>query len=377
MKIKMTDDKQSDNKMTDGLLSGLEGIEDAREVQPRDQTTIDTLLEVEQKLVSKYYLKMPEITTLTDLERTETFYLDVFKFVILNLHGMKFNENDLNYYLISRMNNDFEERKAMAIGMYTGCLAHLLTDRNALQDKRTTIHVNGNGMRFEKLFAFARVVDTLIVENVVGNDICSYVGSHYGSANTVICSGINGIATLCGAAKYHGRINKAIALNCKGAAALEGIASDNGYATQAIGVDIKGDATFSACAINGYIEQIIGADLDGGMDILSELCQSKGRVDQIILAEIGKHTFLRLAGKENGNLNQVLCDDTTYVSDEILCKELLSVAEARKQHHEEQYVNRVQRAIDLARSLKDKPYKEVLRIDDEFYALRPITITYF
>ena len=132
MKIKMTDDKQSDNKMTDGLLSGLEGIEDAREVQPRDQTTIDTLLEVEQKLVSKYYLKMPEITTLTDLERTETFYLDVFKFVILNLHGMKFNENDLNYYLISRMNNDFEERKAMAIGMYTWCLAHLLTDRNAV-----------------------------------------------------------------------------------------------------------------------------------------------------------------------------------------------------------------------------------------------------
>ncbi|MBT5022096.1 hypothetical protein HON01_04690 [Candidatus Woesearchaeota archaeon] len=77
-------------------------------------------------------------------------------------------------------------------GMYTAFLVDKLTEINREKGKNTKIRINGGGKRFDFLFACARNIDELIIENFKGNCIGAYIGDVINFANKITITGCEG-----------------------------------------------------------------------------------------------------------------------------------------------------------------------------------------
>lgn len=405
----MTGDEKSQTPLSG--FGGLEGIDEARNVRTRDPTILNRLVDLGTSLVDKHSKHMPEPDNLDELESMDGFYTNIYNEVMLALSsseapsefksGVNFDEKDIAEFIIANSNHDLARKQAQVLGIYSGCLAQILTERNALQGKRTVIHLDGrinnklnnklsdklnddlsNRIKFDYLFYFARVLDTVILENFDGEEILAHAASFGGRADTLVCSGINGYSCLMSVGNYNGRVNKAIAINIEGIGTLMNSGDNNGYVSQAIGINLRGDASLSGCASDyGVVEQIIGVGITDGGDSLSEICcieDCADVVNQIFAVDVNGGGTLRTTGNEKSRINEVIYDGivgsdfTEYQkSNGIRCRELIAGEQVRATHSPHD-AERIETTIALIRSLKDKPYQEVIKIAEQIYALRPV-----
>src|SRR3990167_504206 len=161
----MTDEPSQPLATSLGNLSSgfgaLTGIEEARDAQVRNQTTLDKLIEVGEYVITKY--------------------------------------------ISAKANSDYDtEIQQEVLGMYTGALLQLLTKRNKEQGKPAIFHFNGRGNRFDYLFYFAKFIDDIIIENFTGKYICSMIGSYDGNLNQIMCINIEGDSVCSGVGSYNG-----------------------------------------------------------------------------------------------------------------------------------------------------------------------------
>ncbi len=84
------------------------------------------------------------------------------------------------------------DEQTKALGLYTGLLAHILTERNDEQGKPTRIHVQGGGIETPYLFYNLRYADEIHVENVRGPHTLTGAASLEGRMNILSFRNVEG-----------------------------------------------------------------------------------------------------------------------------------------------------------------------------------------
>lgn len=329
--------------MTDGILSGLAGINSARNVHASHQTTLEKLLDIEHDVVKKY-----------KPARGEHFkvYQEFYPQLKEELSAFPFAEDDLRSLILATSNMECNLVESQMRGMYTGMLLQLLTERNKAQGKRTRFYVNGQGNRFDYLFLYAQFVDEVIVDNFVGNYIYHNIACE-GWANRIVGMNLGGRSPLLWGGN-HGVINQIIGINLE--------------------VDIGVNPPFSL----SRIQQAVAVNIDVKDKSPTLHLRHNARYGQVVCVDTkGLLHFLSSDNSLNTYpcINQMVYDNVSDITKNPSCRQLISINNYHTWLHHPLIMlfqkARIQRTIDLARSLKNAPYPQVLAIADELYALRP------
>src|SRR3989338_1327908 len=249
----MTDEPSQPLATSLGNLSSgfgaLTGIEEARDAQVRNQTTLDKLIEVCEYVITKYISEFnaPKLVPYKSSEFQNQLYIKIYKEIKeQKLKEVEFTEKDLQQYISAKANSDYDtEIQQEVLGMYTGALLQLLTKRNKEQGKPAIFHFNGRGNRFDYLFYFAKFIDDIIIENFTGKYICSMIGSYDGNLNQIMCINIEGDSVCSGVGSYNGYVNSIILLNGKGKCVANNIGFSKGHAEHAISINQEGENTLA------------------------------------------------------------------------------------------------------------------------------------
>jgi len=395
-------------KMTKGIFNNLEEIEEPRDAQAREETTLEKLLETGEILVRKYACEFKRFDDITNFDRYEVYdqmYTELKEQLLKDVH---FTDDDIKSYVMAKANNDNEWNESQALGAYTGALLQLFTERNRLQGKPTVFYINGNGIRFDYLFFYAREIERLIVENFIGDNICRSIGiSSNGFTNQVIGINITGNYVLASIGKLRGSIEQIIGVGIKGNGALSSIGSDKGMVNQVLGIDIDGCAALERVGTPGgrlnqvigygikgdkalnssgtayaHINQIIGVYIEGNQ-VMGNIGINDGYIDMIFGAHIkGKHIFngigtgttakqLGLVKRQPGLVKELGYHDSHKISTYMRCGHIICGARAESMYEQMVRETHLEEIAALARSMQGKPCQEVLAIADELYAMRP------
>lgn len=207
--------------MSSGLLDGLDGIDEARNVQAISKTNLEKLLELEKPFMECYLKRTTEIRAVrrpkNEMDKVmrlkEIFILEtLFPEFEKRCADIHFDETDLINYVITRCNDaDHTPYELKARGLYTGFLLNLFTKRCEIEGKRAVIHLDGKGNRFDYLFYLAQNVHELYLENLRGDCSCHYLG-YKGKIDKLIARNIDGWNT-CTSIGVMGNSNKVICVN--------------------------------------------------------------------------------------------------------------------------------------------------------------------
>lgn len=275
-----------------------------------------------------------------------------------------FSENDLKGYILARTNFfEPESRKALLAGIYSGCLLQLLTERNNQKGKKTQLYVNGCGSRFDYLFAYAHKIDDVIIENFTGNNICDKLASHKGKANSVILKNITGLNICSEIAHDHGKIKQVMLLDSTGPAVLSGLGEDGGRINQVVAVRINGERALIGMADHATVDQAIGVAITGNSAFYESA--SFGKISQLIGINICGEQALDWVGND-GKVSQLLYSNVpgigAYVAaQEIICEETMAADFTKNK--------KITKAFELAKSMEDKDYPEIIAIAEQLYAI--------
>lgn len=138
-----------------------------------------------------------------------------------------------------------EEEQKKVIGLYSGALLEVLTQRQRERGEPTKFYMNGEGMRFDYLFANAQNIGDVTIDNFTGE----YIG--------------------CAMLATQGTAGKIAIINCKG----ERIAWDTGYRGTAEAIYIincEGNLTGVYTAHQSQVKDLLFANNDCGKGGLSE-----------------------------------------------------------------------------------------------------------
>src|SRR3989338_4371559 len=362
--------------MADGLLGDLGNIDEARNVQARDTTTLDKLTAAASKLVPEFVGKRTstKLQVFNTSELVRDHYDELYKKLKeQELNDVYFTEEDLRTFILSNVNNNLDINTSQCLGLFTGCLLHFLTERNAHAGEITRFYINGNGNRFDYLFLGAKYIHDLFVENFYGDNICKAIANNGGQAGLV-----------CG-------------LNLKGEGSLRGIGSYDDIVRQVLGITLKGDYVFNGCGqARGVIDQLICVGATGNASF-SNLAGYQGHIKQIIGVDIsGKALFTNVAGdntrgnigdntrdnkrnnpQEKGTVNSEIYDNIQLVpfgEDAQPFSRNRRVGLLRKNRRIWELANEI-KIIELVKELPKSDYAQILRIAEQLYALRPIDYT--
>src|SRR3989338_5460343 len=247
--------------MADGLFEDLDGIEGPRDVQVREETTLEKLLKIERNLQSEIRTKWsPHFNSQNYTYRCDNgskCYCDIYRRIEQELKGIDITEDELKGFIITNSNIERELFESIILGMYTGSLLQLFTERNRRQGKRTRFYINGDGSYFPFLFYCAKDIDDVFVDDFKGEGICSLVGSFGGKANNVIVRGEgNHLTSYVGSVK--GRVKNVILLDAKGKDIATGIGVFNGDVDNVILLNcmaLRDKA--EACGVSGRVGNLI------------------------------------------------------------------------------------------------------------------------
>ena len=239
----------------------LKGIQAERTPEERDASLV-RLIEYSGELFDNYFDKFIDISAGTF--RTDKESQALLEKIKEDLRVKpEFTESDLKSYIFAKVGEEYEDDDGQHfIGIYTGLLLEILTERNRAKGKRTRFHINGQGNEFDDLFYGATNIDDLIVENFKGFNICTSVGTN-GTAGTVIVKDIEGGYTLHKAGGFKGRINNIIAIGLEGDHILEDTAKNEGRVDLIITKNIRGKSTLLSAAYNGSVDMIVAKDIIG------------------------------------------------------------------------------------------------------------------
>ena len=151
---------------TNLALKKLNGIK-PKGVKLRAKTNFEKLFEIENILFEEY----PDSNSTSLLHNMG---LDN-KLINKCFVNLDFSESDLINYIESKLGFCSEEYEEHVVGCYTGRLLSHLCDLNRKKGKPTIFHIDGRGEKFNYLLndAWDIDIDTVIVENFKGEDICN------------------------------------------------------------------------------------------------------------------------------------------------------------------------------------------------------------
>lgn len=363
----MTDDKTLDIEQPQASPSsfgGLERIEPAKDIQTREQTTLEKLIKVKEELLKHF-----SVESLNTKDNYENTYQQMYRQVKSELTSLDFNEHDISYFVIAEANKDSDEESAIILGLYTGCLAHVLTERNNAVGKRTTIYIDGKGNKFDYLFLHAKVVDRLFVENFKGENICTYLASFGGHANQIICKDIYGFATLKNVG-YSGTVEQIIGFRIAAHNTLDEVAVQGGAVNQIIAVYIAGNQVLHYLgAGKGKVGQVIASDIRGD-EVASWIGFERGQLLQLIALNIKGEDALKGIGRWDSTVQQVTFCNVPCSQHDMKCDNIINGKTDRTMYQEILRKNHIKEIIKLVKSLNRASQREKLAIADEIYALR-------
>ncbi|MBS3121965.1 hypothetical protein J4434_03730 [Candidatus Woesearchaeota archaeon] len=202
----MTDDKPQDRTTSKPnqplaaslpIFDGLNGIDEARDVQARGQTTLEKLLEMETQFIGSCTEDIFVALQYSPLDETSIFrrspiFRRLFPEFERRFADIDFSEADLTGYIDSKLfDSDYQLDVLKARGLYTGFLLDLLTRRYEKQGKKAVVHIDGKGGRFDHLFHLAQNIHELYLENFNSDYICSCIG-YNGNIGKLMMRNISG-----------------------------------------------------------------------------------------------------------------------------------------------------------------------------------------
>ncbi|MBI4453634.1 hypothetical protein HY636_03235 [Candidatus Woesearchaeota archaeon] len=352
--------------MSNGLspgFGGLTGIDDARDVQAREQTTLDKLLETENILIhgeTQGWYKDVSV----EFGRFRGGYTFLYDRLTQLLANVKFTEINLREFILAKANNEYQEDYSAALGLFTGCLLQILSERNTKEGKRTIIYINGQGNRFDYLFSHAKADDTLVVDNFKGDyilhKICNPPDKKAGNIAVLntsgdrICAGINSniwnlfIINCCGdyiASEVSERsknasISNLYILNANGNYIANKLAA-NGKINDVFIVNENGDVNLGdVSARNGRINTLYVVSISGVINISSDDSLA-GIMDMMEKADITKINAQELN----------MYDNTVHVDKAVLDQYKIRMQETGAEEK-----------IGLLKNLQGKRYEDVIEI---------------
>ncbi|MBI4453635.1 hypothetical protein HY636_03240 [Candidatus Woesearchaeota archaeon] len=300
-----------------GLLSDLSEIQEQREVLNREETLLQKFINLEQGillhavryiLIDNFSKRINQLLNKQPNDDSEEFsesgmISSIYSCLTKEMETIEFSEKDLNEYILARANyDDRDSFVSWGSGLFSGFLISLMTERNQAQGKRTRFYINGRGNSFDHLFAFARTVDELVVENFCGDYICNCIGSNGGVANQVVGLNIRGNYALAGIGTNGGKVGLVLGVGIKGRGALLSIGSNRGDVKYVLGFNIEGDnALYNIGNDKGNIGLVCGYDIIG-KGVLEAICNDDSKGEIIIGINITGDNALSFCGSNKGNV---------------------------------------------------------------------------
>ncbi len=287
-------------KVEELRLPGLDGMLPGADVKGREKTALEYLVAAENVVMKDYHNKegiMPE-----DLG---PIYLQIYERVKAELlKNVNFTETDLLDYLEFKLETDGQNKRngvyesGTTLGLYTGCLLSLLTERNEEAGLPTSFYFDGKGKAFPFLFMGAHKVDELIVNNVNGFAIYSALGVNGGYANHIMMVNSTGMISADFIGVKGGNIGTISVINHNGASCVGslagGIGSDNGNVGMVLLSGCKGDTVVPIQAERGGKLGLVLVTHHKGDDIARDLGTYEGNVGLAVMNKIeGKDIGLR------------------------------------------------------------------------------------
>ncbi len=206
-------------KVEELRLPGLDGMLPGAEVKGREKTALQYLVEVGNLVVNEYKHETGNPLDPHDFGNQDALYNKIYKRLEEELlNGVDFKQKDMEDYILIKANRDFDD-ESIILGLYTGCLLHLLTVRNREKGERTVVHLNGEidgkPNTFDYLFLYAKQVDELVVENFEGIYVCGEVASCGGKADLVALISCGDFGVGAGIA-YNGEVDRLVVADCSG-----------------------------------------------------------------------------------------------------------------------------------------------------------------
>lgn len=261
----------------DRPFEGLEGIEPPREVTKRDPTTLETVLALEEEmrgpLAEIFRDEKKGVDTLDYDSTVRDRYSEELK---SRLKDVPVTVDVLIEFISTHTLYSLDEPERMARGMFSGMLLSHVTERNAQERQPTVMRIDGHGGSFPYLFAYAKIINDLTVENMSGEKILYMAASLGGRAKKITARNIQG--------------------NCCG----EGCASNGGRVGMVVFQNITGNNTALALSnMGGKVDTVIFSGIRGRIgdaiayDERIKLVYIEG-IDVPVLDEIGKIDTLLL-----------------------------------------------------------------------------------
>ncbi|MBT5022877.1 hypothetical protein HOK51_07645 [Candidatus Woesearchaeota archaeon] len=167
---------------TNLALKKLQGIK-PKGIKFNEQSKLEHLIKTGNRIVADF---SPKYKGNGGGSEMENLHFQIFSELKNNsLSNFKFDIADLTSFVHARSNSDGFENELVVLGLYSGALLSLLTKRNILLNKKTRVHINGEGNNFPYLFNYAQYVDEIIVENFKGKEVCSCISYGNFKANLI------------------------------------------------------------------------------------------------------------------------------------------------------------------------------------------------
>lgn len=337
-------------------FDSLKGIGSEKEVNGGDENPAINLLEME-KLTFELYFSEWEKKFLSDDEEDEKEYMKKFYTSLdSSLKIGKFDEKDLESYLMMSNGELFEDHSVLLRGIYSGYLLTLLTRRNREENKSTSFYFNGHGKEYHCLFCCAKDVDSVIIDNFCGDAVGTAIGGFGGNANSILfynCKGDGlgvgiGSEGNCGLVSFvkcegesmgveigiEGKIGVAFASNCKGFDLLGSGLFKKGKAGVLWVTDNESENTPGGPCLNEGKLGIAYFKWHTG-NINENLCSDEGKIEHLFIDNPPSTyaiSIFREPKIKRFYLNKQGLDYSRYMLGDVKKKNILSVYDFQKRY---------------------------------------------
>ena len=331
------------------MFEDLKGIEKGREERKRKHN-LEHLIEAGEKIIDEvmpgFKLKFRVETRDEMQEKTGT-----------ELKDVKYNENDIKAYIYANANKELETNPARILGIYTGCLLTILTQRNKKKDKETILYINGKGNRFDYLFSHAKHFDAVVLDNFKGERICEGI-ARQGKAGLIAVKNIEGNATLYAAA-HAGIMDLILAYDLKEDAPLWKIAMHGGIVGIAAARSVEGNQLMWNLAEKA---DILGAESRIGLaigDIITgdnpftrtQIPQEYGKINKLLYGwQSGLHTI----NKYTMDKNKVIQHSQTpnKFTEEMKKYRMYEIFDLLKEMNEENHMKNIKKIREIYKTVE-------------------------
>lgn len=312
----MTDEPNSTQQTSPQPLSGfcgLEGIDHARNIIVKEQTTLEKLIEIERRIVPEFASLLsntPQDDNLQDSKRDD--YIELVCLQLYNrlketeLAGVELNEEAISSFVSVISNNEYNYHDSLALGYFTGNLVTILTQRNRAKGISTKIHVNGSGNKFNRLFYGVKEADELVIDGFEGDYICSLAGTLGGRITSLVIQNCKGEHLASGAGSWLGRLDNLCMIDNKGKGAAHGVGSNSGVAGNVVVINQEGDETASMIGgVMGRVGNVIIIN-NKGKEAAESIAWSQGRANRVIILNNEGDDAAKYCAQQQGRLNYLI-----------------------------------------------------------------------